>query len=74
MDDRRKTGLASYGVEPAEQFRQAAVYVDRILRGEKPADLPVQQPTQYAMIINLKAARTRLVSTFRPLCSSSLTR
>jgi putative tryptophan/tyrosine transport system substrate-binding protein len=51
-------GLASYGVEPAEQFRQAAVYVDRILRGEKPADLPVQQPTQYAMIINLKAART----------------
>jgi putative tryptophan/tyrosine transport system substrate-binding protein len=51
-------GLASYGVKPSEQFSQAAAYVDRILRGEKPADLPVQEPTQYALVINLKAAET----------------
>jgi putative tryptophan/tyrosine transport system substrate-binding protein len=50
-------GLASYGVKPSEQFRQAAVYVDRILRGEKPADLPVQEPTKYALVINLKVAK-----------------
>jgi putative ABC transport system substrate-binding protein len=53
-------GLASYGIKPSEQFeqfRQAAAYVDRILRGEKPADMPVQQPTHYALVINLKAAK-----------------
>jgi putative tryptophan/tyrosine transport system substrate-binding protein len=50
-------GLASYGVKPSEQFSQAAVYVDRILRGEKPANLPVQEPTEYALVINLKAAK-----------------
>jgi len=51
-------GLASFGVKPSEQFRQAAEYVDRILRGEKPANLPVQQPTRYALVINLRAAKT----------------
>jgi putative ABC transport system substrate-binding protein len=51
-------GLASYGVTASAQERQVAAYVDRILRGEKPADLPVQQPTQYALTINLKVART----------------
>src|SRR5438105_4084141 len=50
-------GLISYGPDYVEQFRNAAGYVDRVLRGEKPADLPVQQPTRYRMVINLKTAK-----------------
>ena len=50
-------GLAAYGIDLDEQLRQAAGYVDRILRGEKPADLPVQAPTKYQLIINLKTAK-----------------
>jgi len=51
-------GLISYGADDIEQHRQAAGYVDRILRGEKAADLPVQAPVKYALVINLKTART----------------
>jgi putative ABC transport system substrate-binding protein len=50
-------GLVSFGVDPADLFRRAASYVDRILRGEKPADLPVQAPTKFELVINAKTAK-----------------
>jgi len=55
-------GLISYGTDYVEQFRQAAGYVDRILKGEKPGDLPVQTPTKYELVINLKTAKQLGVS------------
>jgi putative ABC transport system substrate-binding protein len=50
-------GLASYGPNPNDEFTRSAAYVDRILKGEKPADLPVQAPTKYELVINLKTAK-----------------
>jgi ABC transporter substrate binding protein len=50
-------GLLSYSPDRIDQFRQSAAYVDRILKGEKPEDLPVQAPTKYELVINLKTAK-----------------
>jgi putative ABC transport system substrate-binding protein len=53
----RDGGLLSYGADLIDPFRRAATYVDRILRGEKPGDLPVQFPTKFEMVLNLKTAK-----------------
>src|SRR5262249_39001557 len=50
-------GLVSYGADSIDPFRQAASYVDRILKGEKPAELPVQMPNKYELVINMKTAK-----------------
>jgi putative ABC transport system substrate-binding protein len=53
----RAGGLISYGVDPASQFRKAALYVDRILRGTRPADLPIELPTKFELAVNIKTAK-----------------
>ena len=64
-------GLLSYGPDFIDQFHRAAGYVDRILKGEKPADLPVQAPTKYALVINLKTAKALGLSVPQTLLASA---
>jgi len=54
----KEGGLISYGFDAVDQFRQGAVYADKVLRGAKPSDLPVQHPSKFEIVINLKTARS----------------
>ena len=66
-------GLIAYGPDVLDPYRRAAEYIDRILKGEKPADLPVQAPIKYELVVNLKTAKALASKSHRP-CSPALTR
>ncbi len=70
-DFARNGGLLSYGVNPADTWRRAATYVDRILRGAKPGDLPVQYPVKYEMVLNLKTAKALGLTVPRKLLAAA---
>jgi putative ABC transport system substrate-binding protein len=63
--------LISYGPDRIDQFRRAAGYVDRILKGEKPADLPVQAPTKYELVVNVKTAKALGLTVSETLLASA---
>lgn len=64
-------GLVCYGVDPMEQFPKAAVYVDRILKGATPSELPVQEPTKFELVINLKTAKSLGITIPQPLLATA---
>jgi putative tryptophan/tyrosine transport system substrate-binding protein len=64
-------GLASYGPDPVETYKRAADYVDRILKGARPSELPVQEPTKYELVINLKTAKALCLEISASLLSTA---